>query len=241
MSSASASLTFPATRISSRTWSRGVGSVDVGLFVVAADDGWMPQTEEHLQILTYLGVRRAVVALTKIDRATDQESAAEQVRAHLQSSPFEDAPIIATSILSGQGIGALRAALARVLADAPPPDDIGKPRLAIDRSFILRGIGTVITGTLTGGVLRRGDLVVAQPSGRAGQVRTIQNHGCEVNESLPGTRTALNVPDFEVTGAHAVSRGQVITSTDSGDPSDTLDVILSRTKRPTQVVTHLKK
>ena len=212
----------------------GVGSVDVGLLIVAADDGWMPQTEEHLQILTYLGVRRAVVALTKIDRTTSPEEAERRVRLHLQSSPFEDAPIIATSVVTGQGIDLLRTALAQMLADTPTPTDTGKPRLSIDRAFALHGIGTVVTGTLTGGTLRCGEMVVARPSGMVGRIRTIQNHGHEVEKSLPGTRTALNIPDFEVTGANAIGRGQVITSADAGDASGTLDVLLSRTKRPTQ-------
>ncbi len=212
----------------------GVGSVDVGLLMVAADDGWMPQTEEHLQILTYLGVCRAVVALTKIDRAPVPADAMERVRSHLQFSPFEDAPIIATSTVTGQGIDTLRIALSQVLADAPAPNDSGKPRLSIDRAFVLRGIGTVVTGTLTGGALRRGEPVVAQPAGRTGHVRTIQNHRQEVDQSLPGTRTALNIPDFEVTGARAIGRGQVITHADFGEPSDTVDVLLSRTERPTQ-------
>ena len=209
----------------------GVGSVDVALLIVAADDGWMPQTEEHLQILAYLGVRRAVVALTKIDRVPVPEDAVNRVRTCLQASPFENAPIVSTSIMTGHGIETLRVALAQVLVDAPIPSDTGKPRLFIDRAFALRGIGTVVTGTLTGGTFRRGDSVVAQPSGNIGHIRTIQNHGHEVDQSLPGARTALNIPAFNVTGTDAVGRGQVITLTGFGDASDTLDVLLSRTKR----------
>ncbi len=214
----------------------GVGSVDAALFVVAADDGWMPQTEEHLEILAYLGVERAVVALTKIDLATDEPAAIAAiaaVRARLRSSPFEDAPIIPTSVVTGWGLHELKTALARVLAAAPPPPDIGKPRLPVDRVFSLRGIGTVVTGTLTGGTLARGQAVVAQPSGRAGHVRSVQNHGHETEQSLPGTRTALNLPDFAATGDAALTRGEVVTLPEFGATTSgsTLDVLLTRSDR----------
>ena len=111
----------------------GVGSIDLALFVVAADDGWMPQTEEHLQILTYLGVNRAVVALTKIDLVQDEQRTVAAIREKLSDTPFADAPIVPTSVVTGRGLGDLKAALAQVLADAPAPADIGKPRLPIDR------------------------------------------------------------------------------------------------------------
>ncbi|MEK7675715.1 MAG: GTP-binding protein, partial [Verrucomicrobiota bacterium] len=150
----------------------GVGSIDLALFVVAADDGWMPQTEEHLQILTYLGVTRAVVALTKIDLAeADEEGAEAGVREKLQGSPFAGAPIVRTSVIRGRGCGELVSKIAQVLADAPPPQDLGKPRLPVDRVFTLRGIGTVVTGTLTGGAFRRGQAVVIQPEGKTTRLR----------------------------------------------------------------------
>ena len=205
----------------------GVGSVDAALFVVAADDGWMPQTEEHLQILTYLGVRRAVVALTKIDLAPSPSAVVENVRAALRDSPFENAPVVPTSTVTGEGFEALQNALARVLGDAPPPRDVGKPRLPIDRVFALRGIGTVVTGTLTGGKLARDAAVITQPSGRVGHIRTLQNHGRDVEAALPGTRTALNLPEFDAIGG----RGEVVTLAELGSPTGTLDVQLTRTER----------
>src|SRR5881296_2279294 len=105
----------------------GVGSIDLALFVVAADDGWMPQTEEHLQILGYLGVRHAVVALTKIDLAAGREGeVAARVRERLRGTPFEAAPVVGASVLDGRGIEDLKAALAATLAAVPPPRDIGK-------------------------------------------------------------------------------------------------------------------
>src|SRR5688572_28228709 len=111
----------------------GVGSIDLALLVVAADDGWMPQTEEHLQILSYLGVNRAVVALTKIDLVESETTATARLRERLANSPFAEAPIVPTSVPNARGLDALKASLARVLLDTPPTRDIGKPRLPVDR------------------------------------------------------------------------------------------------------------
>ena len=209
----------------------GVGSVDVALFVVAADDGWMPQTEEHLQILTYLGLTRAVVALTKIDLDDDEAATLRRIKERLSGSVFADAPVVPTSVVSGRGLDALRAALAEVLATAPAPRDTGKPRLPVDRVFSLRGIGTVVTGTLTGGTLRPEQPVVIQPSGRAAHVRTVQSHGQGVDAAVPGTRTALNLPDLTASGETAVHRGEVVTLAVCGGPGRALDVLLTRSAR----------
>src|SRR4051794_24747029 len=168
----------------------GVGSIDLALLVVAADDGWMPQTEEHLQILIYLGVRRIVVALTKIDLVEAADAAEGKVRAQLADTPFGDAAIVRTSITTGSGVEELKAQLACEFSVLVPQRDLGKPRLAVDRAFILRGIGTIVTGTLVGGTLRRGQAVVVQPAEIPARIRTIQNHNREVEEIGPGTRTA---------------------------------------------------
>src|SRR5881628_3629206 len=154
----------------------GAGAVDLALLVVAADDGWMPQTEEHLQILIYLGVRQMVVALTKIDLVESADAAEKKVRAELRDTPFGDAAIVRTSITTESGIEELKAQLAREFSALVPQRDIGKPRLAVDRAFILRGIGTIVTGTLAGGTLRRGQAVVVQPAKIPARIRTIQNH-----------------------------------------------------------------
>jgi len=207
----------------------GVGSIDLALLVVAADDGWMPQTEEHLQILTYFGVRRAVVALTKVDLTPDEAGSVAAIRERLRDSPFADAPIVPTSVVSGRGLDDLRVTLARVLADTPPPRDIDKPRLPVDRVFTLPGIGTVITGTLFGGTLHRGQSVVVQPSGKTARIRRIQSHGQDVEASGPGTRTALNLAD--VGALEDVRRGDVVTRADLGAPSEVLDVLLEISPR----------
>src|SRR5262249_19758584 len=125
----------------------GVGAVDLALLVVAADDGWMPQTEEHLQILSYLGLTRAVIALTKCDLGSTEVRLAE-IRRRLQNSPFADSPIVPTSMHGGTGIEDLKAALANQCAQLPTPRDFGKPRLFVDRVFTIRGSGTVVTGSL---------------------------------------------------------------------------------------------
>src|SRR6185437_9569102 len=201
----------------------GVGSIDLSLLVVAADDSWMPQTEEHLQILTYLGVKRAVVGLTKIDLAQDEQGAITAIREKLKDTPFADAPIVPTSVVTGRGIGDVKAALAQVLAYAPPPADIGKPRLPVDRVFKLQGIGTVVTGTLSGGMLRRGQTAVIQPSAKTARIRSIQSHNRDLETSGPGSRTALNLSLDDVEDVH---RGDVITLTEFGGPSSIVDVLL---------------
>ena len=207
----------------------GVGSVDLALLVVAADDGWMPQTEEHLQILMYVGVRRAVVSLTKADLAEDEAGKVSDVRRRLQDSAFAEAPIVPTSVLTGRGLDTLKATLAKELSEASLSRDIGKPRLAVDRVFTLPGTGTVVTGTLAGGTLQRGQSVVIQPSGHHARIRRIQSHGRDVDASGPGTRTALNLAD--VNAAEGIHRGDVITLPDMGGSSDCLDVMLEISPR----------
>src|SRR5436305_15219874 len=157
----------------------GVGSIDLAMLVVAADDGWMPQTEEHVQILNYLRVQRGVVALTKSDLG-GIDIVAEQIREKLRDTPFVRASIIATSVRTGEGIENLKDALATELATAEPQPDICKPRLFVDRAFTLRGIGTVVTGTLSGGSIRRSQDVFVQPGNVSARVRSIQNHGRDV-------------------------------------------------------------
>jgi len=219
----------------------GVGSIDVALFVVAADDGWMPQTEEHLQILSYLGVTRAVVVITKMDLVAGKESdVMEQLRKKLEGTVFAEAPIVMTSVVRGEGLEEFKKALAQVLLETPPPTDIGKPRLPVDRVFTLHGIGTVITGTLTGGTLRRGQEIVIQPSGTTTRVRSIQSHNQDVELSSPGTRTAINLPDIAVAGkdpsaqsGKTIRRGDILTLKEFGSASRVMDVVLERSPRST--------
>jgi selenocysteine-specific elongation factor len=212
----------------------GVGSIDLALLVVAADDGWMPQTEEHLQILTYLGVRRAVVALTKIDLAKSEDAAEDKVRTQLRETPFADAAIVRTSIPTESGIAELKTQIVHEFSALIPQRDIGKPRLAVDRAFTLRGIGTVVTGTLAGGTVRRGQSVVVQPAKMPARIRAIQNHNREVEEIGPGARAALSLPDVAVArerNSPGVWRGDVVTLSELGEPGTIVDVALSRSPR----------
>ena len=219
----------------------GIGSIDLALFVVAAGDGWMPQTEEHLQILTYLGVERAVIAFTKSDLGDASSSITAQVRERLYDTAFARSPIIPTSVRTGEGIESLKSAVASELSTMQPQLDFGKPRLFIDRAFILRGIGTVVTGTLTGGRLHRGEGVVIQPQNFDARIRSIQSHGYEVEYAQPGMRTAINLPDVGIGDRLGqIKRGDVITVADpsaslwashASRASSTLVVLLEKSHR----------
>src|SRR5207248_6692174 len=173
----------------------GVGSIVLALLVVAADDGWMPQTEEHFQILTYLGIERSVIALTKADLGNVEKITAE-IHAQLRGTAFAEAPIIPTSIRTNVGIEQLMRALVSELSLTSPQRDIGKPRLFVDRAFSLHGIGTVVTGTLAGGIFRQGQTVAVQPRNSNARIRSIQHHGRDSDQASPGTRTAINLPDL---------------------------------------------
>jgi len=205
----------------------GVGSIDLALFVVAADDGWMPQTEEHLQILNYLGVQHAVVALTKSDLG-QIDMMTKQIRRQLGGTRFADSPIVPTSVRTGAGIEDLANTLAAQLATVEPQRDVGKPRLFVDRAFTLRGIGTVVTGTLTGGALRRGQQIILFPTNLEARIRTIQSHGQELEIAQPGMRTAINLPDIPV---DQIKRGDVVTIRGLGTPGSTLVVLLEKSSR----------
>ena len=215
----------------------GIGSIDLALLVVAADDGWMPQTEEHLQILQYLGITQAVIALTKIDNG-DADKTEIKIREQLCGTAFADAPIVRTSVRAGNltgltsqvcvGIAELKSALATELAQMQPQRDIGKPRLFVDRAFTLRGVGTVVTGTLTGGTLRVGDAVVVQPRAKRSRIRALQTHGRNVDLAQPGTRTAINLPDLSP--GDGIARGDAVTIGDF-TPTTAIATILRRSAR----------
>lgn len=207
----------------------GVGAVDCALLVVAADDGWMPQTEEHLQILEYLGVRHGVVALTKVDLPdADVELASEDIRERIAGSSLAAARIVPVSSVTGAGLPALTQALADVLGALPVQMGADKPRLAIDRVFTVRGMGTVVTGTLAGGSLHNGQSVALQPAGRMARIRSLQSHNREVATVTPGTRTAMGLSDLS---REEVQRGDQVTLTNLGAASDTVEVLLHRSAR----------
>ena len=209
----------------------GIGAIDLALLVVAADDGWMPQTEEHLQILLYLGVKRAVIALAKSDLGA-ADKIAEEIRAQLRDTAFAQSPIVSTSVRTNRGLEQLKQALAAQFSGMQPQRDAGKPRLFVDRAFSLRGIGTVVTGTLLGGKVSRGDKVIVQPKKLEARIRSLQSHGADQEMVTPGMRTAINLPDLPIgKNATCIARGDVVTVSNLGEPSAVLDVLLERSPR----------
>jgi selenocysteine-specific elongation factor len=213
----------------------GVGSIDLALFVVAADDGWMPQTEEHYQILRYLGVERAIVALTKIDLIDEGvlELVLDDIRENLAGGPWEEIEIIPTSSHDGAGIDELRAKISQMLTAAPPVRDCGKPRLPVDRAFSIKGVGTVVTGTLIDGALTSGSDMVVQPVGLPAHVRNVQSHRADQDTVFPGTRTALNLTGISVAqrGDDGVARGGLIVPSELGEAVTAIDVLLEKSDR----------
>ncbi|MEJ6571320.1 MAG: selenocysteine-specific translation elongation factor [Akkermansiaceae bacterium] len=212
----------------------GVGALDLAIFIIAADDGWMPQSEEHLHILTYLGITNIVIALTKADLSDDVPFSVEVLRDELQDTSIAEAPIIPVSSITGEGIDELKVALLKKLHDCQPQQDNAKPRIAIDRIFSPKGAGTVITGTLSGGCISLGDTLTLQPLGLNTKVRYIQSHNESLDRALPGMRTALNLPDLPIDapGKPGAQRGNTLTTESCGVPTDTLDVELQRLARP---------
>ncbi len=202
----------------------GVGGIDAALFVVAADEGVMPQTREHLAILDLLRIPAGVVALTKTDLVDDPEWLAlvqADLRAALAGTVLADAPIVPVSARTRQGLPALLEALQSRLAACPPRRDLGRPRLPVDRVFTMPGFGTVVTGTLSDGALRLGDEVVFLPSGARGRVRGLQTHRRSVEQALPGSRTAVNVAGVR---REQVRRGEVLCLPGTLRPTRRLDV-----------------
>lgn len=175
----------------------GVEPIDVVLFVVAADEGWSAQSEEHLAILDLLGINPGVIALTKVDRVDADLAALAglEIEERLAGTSLEGSPVISVSATTGAGLPELIAALETALS-AKPPSPVGPPTLWIDRVFSAPGAGTVVTGSLTGGVVTVGDLLELQPGGVGSRVRTIQSHESDRREVGPGRRVALGVPDI---------------------------------------------
>ena len=202
----------------------GVGAIEAALLVVAADEGVMPQTSEHLAILDLLEVSRGVVALTKIDLVDDPswlDLVREDIERMLAPTPLASAPIIPVSSLTGTGIAALVAALGSVLGGVPPRRDIGRPRLSLDRAFTIAGFGTVVTGTLIDGVFEVGQEVELLPSRVKGRIRGLQTHRTTVERADPGRRLAINLSGVEVGD---LVRGDVVSLPGVYQPTRTIDV-----------------
>jgi selenocysteine-specific elongation factor len=204
----------------------GVGGVDACLFVVAATEGWKPQSEEHLRILELLGLGHGVIALTKRGLVDDEwlEIATLEVADHVTGTFLEGAPIVPVDALDGTGLDQLRDALDALVARTPESTDRDRPRLWIDRVFAAKGAGTVVTGTLTGGRLHHEDSVLIEPGGHTARIRSIQTLGASVDEIGAGNRVALNLNGV---GHDEIARGDVVVTPARWHVTDRFDASLS--------------
>jgi selenocysteine-specific elongation factor len=193
----------------------GIGGIDAALFVVAADEGVMPQTREHLAILDILQISGGVVALTKIDLVQSEdldetgwlELVEEEISQLLEGTTLENAPVIRVSARKRVGLEDLRGAIDTCLSAKPSRPDYQKPRLPVDRIFTIPGFGTVVTGTLSDGILNVGDELEILPAGLRGRVRGLQTHRRKHVSAIPGSRTAVNISGVNIDQIH---RGDVI-------------------------------
>lgn len=204
----------------------GVGGLDAVLLVIAADEGVMPQTREHLAIIDLLNIRRGLIVLNKIDLVSDEEWLAlveDEIRALVHGTVLENAPLIRASAKRGDGLDTLVKAIAQILEGVSPRLDLGRPRLPIDRAFTLAGFGTVVTGTLLDGSFRVGDEVLILPKNLIARIRGLQTHKKSETVALPGRRTAINLSGLSV---HDLERGDVVTLPGQYQATTRMDVFL---------------
>lgn len=187
----------------------GVGGIDAALLVVAADEGIMPQTTEHMNILNLLGITKGIVVFTKCDLVDEDwlNLLKEDFEDTVMGTPLQNAPIVFTSTITGSGISELITELDELVSELDAPRDINKSRLPIDRVFTMTGFGTVVTGTLLDGHLEIGDLVEISPTGKTARIRGLQAHGKEIEIANPGSRVAVNLSGLQI---DEISRGHVL-------------------------------
>ena len=208
-----------------RTMVAGAAGIDIVMLVVAADEGVMPQTREHLDICRLLSVRDGLVALTKCDKVDTDWAALqeEEVRRFVRGTFLSDAPVVRVSAVTGEGLPALTEALDAIASRARGKDPGHFFRLPVDRSFSMKGFGTVVTGTLTGGTVRSGDEVQVLPGGPVARVRGLQVHGGTTESSSAGTRTAVNLQGVE---RESVPRGSVLCHPGTLSPTNEADAFV---------------
>ncbi len=201
----------------------GVAGVDIVALVIAADEGVMPQTKEHLEICQLLGVRHGLVVLTKIDMVDDEwlDLVTDDIKEFLTGTFLEDAPICPVSAVTGEGLDELLKILDKLVSSIPDKQMKGPFRLPVDRSFTMKGFGTVVTGTSISGNIHVGDEVIIYPKGISSRIRGIQIHGKESNYAVPGLRTALNLQGVT---KDEIKRGMVVATPDSLRPSYLIDI-----------------
>ena len=203
----------------------GVGGIDLAMLIVAADESVMPQTREHLAILDLLQVKRGIVVLTKADTVDEEwaDLVRDEVAEALRGTTFDGAPMCLVSAVTGQGLPELTALIDDMLVETVRREDLGRPRLSIDRSFIMPGFGTVVTGTLLDGALTVGQEVELLPSGLRRRIRGLQSHQHRIESVGPGNRVAVNLAN---TTQEEAERGQVLTLPGWLQPTRTADVQL---------------
>ncbi|MEE9567676.1 MAG: selenocysteine-specific translation elongation factor [Desulfobacteria bacterium] len=203
----------------------GASGVDLVALIIAADEGVMPQTKEHLDICNLLGVKHGLVVLTKIDTVDEEwlEMVTDDVQRFLEGSFLEGAPIIPVSALTGQGLPQLLEALETLCEVVPERTSSGLFRLPVDRVFTMKGFGTVITGSLVSGKVRVGETVVIYPSGIQSKVRGVQVHGQKADQATASMRTAIN---FQGIDRAAIARGDVVGDVNTLKPSYMVDGLL---------------
>ncbi len=188
----------------------GVWGIDAAILVVAADDGWMRQTEEHVEILELFQIEHGIVAVTKVDLVNDPDwldLLEEDIRERLKGTRLAGAPIVRVSAKDGTNIQELRRNIEEMISKIAPKRDIGKPCLPIDRVFTIRGSGTVVTGTLIDGSLSRGEKVIIFPNSRPTRIRALESYKEKIDKAQPGTRVALNLAGLE---KELLSRGDIV-------------------------------
>jgi selenocysteine-specific elongation factor len=192
----------------------GVGAIDFVLFVVAADDGWMPQSTEHFDILRFLDVKHGLVALTKADLVKPDwlELVIEDIKDKTSGTFLDGAPIVPVSSITGAGLDDLKKAIDELIGRLPRREDLGRPRLFLDRAFTIAGRGSVVTGTLLEGGFKIGDDVILVPSGHKARVRELQSHKQKVEQVGPGRRVAVNLSGIERSD---LSRGECLVKPDN--------------------------
>ncbi|MBN1231476.1 MAG: selenocysteine-specific translation elongation factor [Anaerolineales bacterium] len=216
----------------------GIGGIDAVLFVIAADEGVMPQTKEHLAIIDLLGISNGVIALTKIDLVHDPDwigLVQAEIKEVFQGTVLENVPIIAVSSKTHVGLLTLKSELTKCLNSLRDRRDIHRPRLPIDRAFSIKGFGTVVTGTLQDGSLKVQDEIEILPEKIPGRVRGIQNHNQKLEEISTGSRTAVNLSGIDL---NQVRRGQVLVKHNTYQPTRRIDVQFKGVGEASVSITH---
>ena len=203
----------------------GVGSIDMALLVIAADESVMPQTREHIAILDLLKIKVGAIAVTKIDLVENDmvDLVKEDTKETVRGTFLENALIIPVSTKTGDGLNDLKAVINENLSNIRNPRDIEKPRLSIDRAFSMDGFGTVVTGNLRDGTLLVGQQIEIINSGRRSRIRGLQTHGSKVTKAIPGTRVAVNLSGIS---ANDIARGDVLAPVGILSPTNALDIHL---------------